>query len=929
MSTTIQSSEELKNIMICAKKKAAEHKKKNNSLYFLYSVYSNSPNYVLPILRENGILLAPVPNEREDRNAKYVSRYLTDMKERRRMSLDESDDVLRAVHQEACLAAFHAGSPTVNSLFYMKSLIERKDTVVYRVFQVMEIDLYKLRNSLLRRIATLPRDPDAMRRSDAGAGPDSTGTAVGLGLAGQGATAPRPINPVYPPTGPLPGIPSDPRASTAPPTAPNAPGSSYAAPAARTGAVGASPSGGYASPAGESTAGSARLGGGATPMAGPRVAIPMQRLGQKPGAAAPQGLTPEEVERHQRWGVDGSAFPLLSRITRNLTLEAASGKIDPVIGRRKEVEQMIHVLKKRRANNPVLVGDPGVGKTALVEGLALDIVNEAPHAVWLKDKVLLSLETSAIVAGTQLRGSFSEKMLELREEVKRAEGRFIIFIDEIHTIVGAGAGETALDAANELKAVLARGEFPCIGATTLAEYKKYIEKDPALERRFQPVFVEEPSLADAVEICKGIIGFYEKHHQVQYSQRAIEAAVRLSSRYLMDRKLPDKAIDLLDTAGAATFVDGAAMVTEQAVARVVASKVGIPVERLMQGVGRRFSALEEFLGERIVGHQEAIRRIAETIKRGFAGFVGARPLASFLWAGAPGVGKSEIARALAEFLFNSRDAVLTFEMAEFTEKHSVGKLIGTAPGYVGHEEGGRLTEAMYRRPFQILLFRDVGVAHPDVQEILAQLLRTGMLTDGKGRRVYFSNAIIVLTQSVEPGRLLTGDRPRMGFTPTGPADTKKGTDDVVLRDVRKGMVDTLFDGPDERLVFRPLSQQEVVEVVRREVAKASRRLKEERNISFSLAPAAVDFCIRSGGFSEAAGAKDLRQTLSRTIESFLADQILDGVIESGEHVVVDWEDELVFTSGSPDVADSTSEVSGPAAVVQTVPDDLEEVPEIS
>lgn len=908
MSSTIQTSEELKNIMYCAKTTAAKHKKRNNSLYFLYSVYQNSPNYVLPILKENGLVLAPEANEREDRNTKYIRRYVNDMKERRRIPLEEPDEVLRAVHQEACMAAFHAGCPTVNSLFYMKCLIERKESLVYRVLQGMEVDLFKLRNSILRRIATLPRDPEALRRGEAPPVSDAPGTALGLGLTSAGAPPARPLNPLVPSQRTA-NLPEAPRVTPVPP------------PAGPSAGLGGTPpvqspiSGSMQRPPQQPAA-----------QSGPRVVMPMQRMGSK-GASQQSSMTPEELERYQRWGVDGNQFPLLSKITRNLTMEAAEGRIDPVIGRRKEVAQMIHVLKKRRANNPVLVGDPGVGKTALVEGLALDIVQEAPHAVWLKEKVLLSLETSAILAGTQLRGSFSEKMMELRDEVKKAEGRFIIFIDEIHTIVGAGAGETALDAANELKAVLARGEFPCIGATTLAEYKKYIEKDPALERRFQPVFVEEPSLPDAVEICKGIIGFYEKHHQVQYSERSIEAAVRLSSRYLMDRKLPDKAIDLLDTAGAATFVDGGALVTEQAVARVVASKVGIPVERLMQGVGRRFSELEEYIGKRIVGHQEAIRRVAETIKCGFAGFGGSRPLASFLWAGAPGVGKSELARALAEFLFNSPDAILTFEMAEFTEKHSVGKLIGTAPGYVGHEEGGRLTEAMYRRPFQILLFRDVSVAHPDIQEIIAQLLRTGMLTDGKGRRVYFSNTIVVLTQNVEPAKLQAGERPRLGFTAAAPAETGHGSDEAVLKELRKSMVDTLFDAPDEKLVFRPLSEPEVLEVVRREVSRASKRLKEERNISFALAPAAIAYCIRSGGFSEASGAKGLRQTLSRTIESFLADQILDGVIDSGEHVLVDWEDELVFTSVDPD--ELPEENADPSESLSDEDDsELMDVPEI-
>jgi ATP-dependent Clp protease ATP-binding subunit ClpC len=547
------------------------------------------------------------------------------------------------------------------------------------------------------------------------------------------------------------------------------------------------------------------------------------------------------------------------------------------------VEEVIDVLGKRRTNNPLLVGEPGVGKTALVEGIAQTLL-ASPET---RGRVLVEIDMASVVAGTQLRGAFSEKLLGIKDEVRRAGGRVVVFIDEIHTVIGAGAtGEGPQDAANELKSALARGEFPCIGATTHEEYQLHIQKDPALERRFTPVLVREPTVADTVKILQGLAPRYERHHAVRYQPEALEAAASLTARYVTDRFLPDKAVAALDLAGSRARREGTAVVSAREVARMVAKMAGLPEARLAGTDQERILGIETALCERIVGHAEIVARVAGVLKRNFAGFASRRPMGSFLFLGPSGVGKTELGRALAEALYGSRDALVQVDMSECSEATGVARLVGAAPGYVGHGEGGQLTEAVRRRPASVVVLDEIEKAHHDVLMLLLQVLEEGRLTDGRGRQVDFAGTVVILTSNLgseaaaRPGGAL-------GF---GASERTPSSGQRSLEAARAALPPELWNRLDERLVFGALTRQDLGRIARLLLQESSRRLEEERRIRFTLSDAAVGHLLESGGHDPALGARPMRGAIQRLVEAPLAERILAGAIAAGASVAVDLRD---------------------------------------
>ncbi len=645
--------------------------------------------------------------------------------------------------------------------------------------------------------------------------------------------------------------------------------------------------------------------------------------------------------------------PTLDQFGRDLTDMARQGKLDPVIGRDKEIERVIQILSRRTKNNPVLIGEPGVGKTAIAEGLALKIVNsDVPENLF--NKRVVALDMGSLVAGSKFRGEFEERLKKVMDEIRQAKD-VILFIDEMHTIIGAGAAEGAIDASNILKPALARGEIQAIGATTLDEYRKHVEKDAALERRFQPVYIDEPTVEETVAILQGLRDRYEAHHRVQISDKAIEAAVVLSNRYISDRFLPDKAIDLLDEAASKVRLRGLvvpqdlkeleaqveelkiekeaaikneefekaaslrdqeqklrdqleeirsqwksnqgrqeATVDEHDIADVVASWTGIPVKQVAQEESERLLNLEEILHQRVVAQNEAIEALSKAIRRAFAGLKDPkRPVGSFVFLGPTGVGKSELAKALAEALFGDEDAMVRIDMSEYMERHSVSRLVGAPPGYIGYEEAGQLTEKVRRKPYSVVLFDEIEKAHPEVFNVLLQVLEDGRLTDSKGRTVDFRNTVVIMTSNV--GAQQIQRESSIGFRITeSEEDSYQAMKEKVMEELKRTFRPEFLNRIDEIIVFHALNRRHISEIIDIMLRELKQQLEEKR-ITLEISDAAKEL-VADSGYDPDFGARPLRRAIQKMIENPLAELILQGRYDGGDTVRIDTKDgELVFS----------------------------------
>jgi ATP-dependent Clp protease ATP-binding subunit ClpC len=597
-----------------------------------------------------------------------------------------------------------------------------------------------------------------------------------------------------------------------------------------------------------------------------------------PQAAPAQSAqaAPEVAATEQRFQLDPQRFPLLCELGKNLTLAAARGELDPVVGRDPVIEQTLDVLAKREGNSPCLVGVAGVGKTSVVRGLAQRIA-DGRDVQALDDRVIIQIPIGELVAGTAVRGALAGRIAQIRKEVMLARGRVVLFFDEIHQLF---LGEAAEEIASELKLSLARGELPCIGATTAEEFQKAIGHDAALARRFGLVEVEEPTRDDAFLILDALRPRLEQHHRVSYDKEALALCVAWSIRYLPGRALPDKAVSILDLAGARVRRRGKTAVSSEAVAEVVAELSDMPVERLLESDGDRMLRLEEILADRVVGHATQIRRIARILRRNAAGLGSRRPIGSFLLLGPTGVGKTETAKAIAEVLFHCESAMTRLDLSEFSEPHAVARLIGAPPGYVGHEAGGQLTEAVRRRPYQVILLDELEKAHPDVLTTFLGVFDEGRLTDGRGRLVDFTNTVILMTSNLGSEVLTQAAKRRVGF---GGGEPAQG-DDVaakIVQAARSALAPELYNRIDEVLVFAPLGRDDVREITRRLLDGMRVALHAQRGVQLEYGPELIEYLMDAGGFEPALGARPMKRTIARLVEAPLAERILRGELPRG------------------------------------------------
>ena len=670
----------------------------------------------------------------------------------------------------------------------------------------------------------------------------------------------------------------------------------------------------------------------------------------------------ETALKEAQGGADSGAEPghgrserssrALDRYTIDLTTLAEEGKLDPVIGRQVEIQRVMQILTRRTKNNPVIIGEAGVGKTAIAEGLAQRIVSgEVPES--LKHARVHALDMGALVAGAKFRGEFEERVKNVLNDVRAAHGDIVLFIDELHTVVGAGAAEGSMDASNMLKPALSRGELQAVGATTLDEYRKHIEKDTALERRFQPVYIEEPSVEDAIRILQGVAPRYEAHHKVTITPEALDAAVRLSARYITDRQLPDKAIDLIDEAGSRLRIDAESFTPElkqmdqrmrqleiedeaasnredfeeaarikqeraqlqneyetalstwkqeksirntvesEDIATLISEWTGVPVSRMLEEETQRLTRMEEELHRRVIGQEQAVTALSDAIRRARAGLKDPeRPIGSFIFLGPTGVGKTELARALAQFLFGDEEAMIRLDMSEYGERHEVSRLVGAPPGYIGYDDGGQLTELVRRRPYRVILFDEIEKAHPDVFNMFLQILDVGRLTDGHGRTVDFRNTVIIMTSNLgteilqrEQIGLLRNANGAQAFQ-----DLQRSVDQALKKAFRPEFINRI----DEIIVFEPLSQDQILQIVDLMVAEVQERL-EEKSLRITLTDTAREWLAKVG-FDPSFGARPLRRAVQRHVENVLAREILEGRFAEGDFITVDvGDEELSFT----------------------------------
>lgn len=584
---------------------------------------------------------------------------------------------------------------------------------------------------------------------------------------------------------------------------------------------------------------------------------------------------PAKIAGYSPLALDKIHFPMLAQYGRNLLAEAAAGRIDPVIERDSEINQLIDILNKRRSNNPILVGEAGVGKTAIIEGLAVKMARrEAPEA--LEGKTIIALDYGSILSGTQLRGAIQERIRGIKSEIKKANGKIILFLDEIHSWIAPNNGDPNADASLELKLALSHGEIMCVGTATPQELRRAFNADAGFERRFDFIEVKAPSPETSIRIIeRGIIGQYADHHHVTYAAESIRQAVKLSERYIQDRALPDKAISILDRAGSLCERSGEPTVTPEHVARVVAMIAEIPIERLLMTERQKLMKMEQILSERLIGHEKNVTKIANVIRRNHAGFGAHRPIGSFLFLGPTGVGKTEAAKVLADFLFGSSKNMVRFDMSEFMEQHSVAKLIGAPAGYVGFDDGGLLTEALRKRPYQIVLFDEIEKAHPDVWNILLQILDEGRLTDAKGRHADFSNAVIILTSNLGAQDLANAMQGAIGFANKDKGVSEEEAEEIILRTAKSKFSPELWNRIEEKLVFQPLDLEQIERIAHLLLADSARRLQKDKGVRLAFDECAlIPFLVNNGGFDPSYGARPMRQTIQSQVESKVAEWII-------------------------------------------------------